>query len=161
VLAGLVVAACGGGAAPTSSPSPTPPPSPPSAAPPTAGPIAALPGSSWVVTGYAGRTGVATAVIPGTSITLGFGLDGTGGGTAGCNSYGGDYRLDAGGGTLAFGPLMQTEMACLPDATMAQESAYVAALARTARFRIVDGRLTLLDAAGAVLVEAVPGAPAS
>jgi heat shock protein HslJ len=122
---------------------------------------AALPGTAWTVTGYAGATGVATGVIPGTTITLEFGVNGSAGGTAGCNSYGGEIRADPETGRLAFGPLISTEMACDPPPTMAQESAYLATLARTAAYQIVEGRLVLLDAGGAVLVEAEPARPVS
>ncbi len=121
-------------------------------------PGTALPGTAWTVTGYAGATGVATGVIPGTPISLEFGVNGSAGGSAGCNSYGGDFRADPGAGSLAFGRLMQTLMACDPPATMTQESAYLAALAQTAAYRIAGGMLTLLDAKGNPLVEAEPAA---
>lgn len=165
LLAGsLAIAAC----AATTSPSPAP-----SGPPTTASPIAsepappassgsavALPGTGWRVTGFAGTTGVATAILPGTTVTLAFEANGAAGGTGGCNRYSGTYTLDAAAGTLAFGPLMQTEMACSPDATMTQEAGYLAALARAGAYRITGANLQLLDAAGSVVVEAEP-APTS
>jgi heat shock protein HslJ len=158
VLAALSVAACGGGAAP--SPSASPSPSTPPSAPPAAAPAAELPGTTWFVTGFAGPTGVATAVIPGTTVTLDFGRDGNAGGNGGCNRYGGDFSTDPGTGTLAFGPLIRTEMACTPDSTTTQENGYLVALERTTAHRIADGRLQLLDSSGTVVVEAEP-APTS
>ena len=93
-------------------------------------------------------------------MTLAFEANGGAGGSGGCNRYSGTYTLDAAAGTLAFGALMQTEMACSPDATMTQEAGYLAALARVGAYRISGGNLQLLDGTGAVVVEAEP-APTS
>jgi len=50
------------------------------------------------------------------------------GGTAACNSFGGN--LQRSGGTITISELIQTEMACLDDRLMASEAAYLAALPR-------------------------------
>jgi heat shock protein HslJ len=49
------------------------------------------------------------------------------GGTAACNSYGGNIQID--GSSIVISELFQTEMACVDDRVMASESAYLAALA--------------------------------
>jgi heat shock protein HslJ len=50
-------------------------------------------------------------------------------------------------------------MLCEPPALMAQEGAMVAAIERTAAYALADGRLQLLDATGAVLIEAEQATP--
>jgi putative lipoprotein len=71
--------------------------------------------------------------------------------SAGCNRFVGQATIA--GDTLAIGPTASTRMACPPPLDRA-EAALAAALAATARWQ-TDGRtLRLLDAAGAVLVEA-------
>jgi heat shock protein HslJ len=112
------------------------------------------------VTRYAGEAGALVAVLPTTDVTVEFGADGRFGGAAGCNSFGTDYTIDEAAGTLGFGMFSMTLMLCEPPALMAQEAGLVAALERTAAFEIVDGRLELLDASGATLVEAEQAAAA-
>lgn len=119
-----------------------------------------LAGSRWSVLRYAGEAGALVATLPSTDATVEFGADGRFGGTAGCNSFGSDYTVDEGGGTLTFGMFATTMMMCEPPALMAQEAGLVAALEKTATFEIADGTLSLRDASGAVLVEA-EAAPAS
>jgi heat shock protein HslJ len=159
LAAGILVAACGGGASPSPSTAPTEPPvtSPPAVEPsdgiPTE-PATALPGTAWNVTRYAGEAGALVAVLPATTVTLEFGVGGRFGGTAGCNSFGADYTVDEATGTIGFGMMSTTLMLCEPPALMAQEGAMVAALETTTAYAIVDGRLQLLDASGAILVEA-------
>ena len=164
VIAMAAIAACAGNAGATAAPSSTPTvpmtDAPPSASAPDMSPPAALvtglAGTSWMIVGYAGPTGVATAMIPRSTVSLTLGADGNAGGNGGCNRYGGSYTTDPASGTLAFGPLMQTEMACPPQSTMDQESAYLAALARTSRYRMSGANLQLVDSAGTVVVEAEP-----
>ena len=166
VAAGLLVAACGGGSGPTPSAPPTDPvvesptPAEPSDAPaePSDGapgePATALPGTDWNVTRFAGEAGALVGVLPATTITLEFGADGRLGGTSGCNSYGADYTVDEADRKLTVGLASQTLMLCEPPALMVQEAGYVAALQRAEAYDLADGRLTILDGAGATLVEA-------
>ena len=67
-------------------------------------------------------------------------------GRGGCNSFRASYSLD--GGTFRFGPIAATRRAC-PPPQMQQETRFFAALEATRGFRIEDGALVLLDAAGA------------
>jgi len=65
-------------------------------------------------------------------------------GVLGCNRFAASYMLL--GDRLTFGPAMATRMAC-PEG-MAQEAAFGQALEVTRAWRLVTGRLELLDADG-------------
>lgn len=85
-------------------------------------------------------TPIATAPV-----TLTFQADGTAGGTAACNSYGGDVTLT--GDTLAFpNGLVQTEMYCMDDGVMDLESGYLGALGRVGGFQATTDALVLTGA---------------
>ena len=103
-----------------------------SAAPAAAG----LSGTSWVL------AGLGNLPLPGkVQVTAQFGTDGTVSGNAGCNSYNGSYTVN--GGSIIFGPIVSTKMAC-PEAQMAVETAYLAALGTAATWSIgTDGRLSI------------------
>jgi heat shock protein HslJ len=84
--------------------------------------------------------------LPGTEPTLQF-EDGTTGGSAGCNSYGGSYT--ATDGSLTITEINQTLMLCTePEGVMEQEAAYVSALQSAATYRMVGDRLQIENAAG-------------
>ena len=57
-------------------------------------------------------------------------------GSAGCNGFGADYQLD--GKTLSVGEPMRTFVGC-PDARMAVEESYIAALPKVTRWAIDTG----------------------
>jgi len=59
-----------------------------------------------------------------------------------CNSGGGEYAIDE--GTLTFGPLISTRMACADDT---QDYIYMSQLQRAARFYVEDGALHIVLAA--------------
>jgi heat shock protein HslJ len=69
-------------------------------------------------------------------------------GFGGCNRFSGSYA--SGEGTLTFGPLASTRMACPGLDT---ETAFLHALEGTRRFRLAGRRLDLEDAKGTVLVQ--------
>ena len=120
-LAGLVLAACSSGAAPTpsaslflasSSPSSSPSPSP-SATP------AALDGRTFVSVSVV-RDGADFPLVPNTQLRLSFPSGHQLGASAGCNSMFGNYQLD--GNVLVVDQMGTTDMACNPPALMAQET---------------------------------------
>lgn len=117
------------------------------AAPPEAAAPQRLAGTPWVVHEIGGQplAGPARADIT-------FDGQGRAHGTGGCNRFNGGYVLD--GAALRFAPAAQTNMACEP-AAMDQEARFHAALAATRAWRIVEGRLLLTDAAGAVVMRLV------
>ena len=96
------------------------------------------PGRSWISAASGPPTGVESDV----SLTA----EGEVQGRGGCNGFRGRYTLD--GVTLTLGPIASTRRAC-PPPQMQQETRFFAALEATRAFRIEDGRLLLLDAAGA------------
>jgi len=63
------------------------------------------------------------------------------GGSTGCNRYGGGYTLE--GDALTLTEMFTTEMACLEEGLMAQERAFLDALATVSRYEIVEGQLVL------------------
>ncbi len=74
----------------------------------------------------------------------------------GCNGISGSYSQD--GDRLTLKRLGISLMLCQDPAIMQQESAVFDALPRVARAIVEGGRLHLLDAAGATVLEAVPDA---
>ncbi len=99
-----------------------------------------LKGTAWVLVEIGGQP-----VVENSLPTLNF-SEGALGGNGSCNTFGGDYTQD--GDKLTVGPLFSTMMYC--EGVSDQEQAYLAALQAAASFRVVDGRLTILDASGAV-----------
>ena len=88
-------------------------------------------------------------------------------GTAGCNRYGGrsesGSRIAGGGGAFSISLLQQTVMDC-PGRIGDQEDAYVKALWRAKRFRVIGDRLQILDTTRDVTLvfvkqETLPGNP--
>jgi heat shock protein HslJ len=80
--------------------------------------------------------------------------DGNISGSGGCNNYNGPFTQDGNNLYLSFGPIASTRMACRePAGVMEQESAYLAALSKVARYNINGNRLTLFDADGLVMAE--------
>ncbi|MDG6256004.1 MAG: META domain-containing protein [Methanomicrobiaceae archaeon] len=109
--------------------------------------VAALTGPCWYLDAYLGEDGSLVAVLPGTEISARFDNGGRVTGSAGCNGYGGDYRLD--GRVLTVSSVARTLMLCLePDGIMEQEARFIDLLGSAAGCRIEDDRLIITDAAG-------------
>lgn len=103
-------------------------------------PAQALRGTYWRLTEVGGRP--ATEGIAGREAHIRF--DATGelmGGSTGCNSVSGAYRLE-GDGLRFLEPITTTRMACSPPVGE-QERAFIEALAASQRFALVGGRLVL------------------
>lgn len=111
--------------------------------PGTAGTGLPLEGTGWTLLSY-DEGGSATDVPDGVSVTARF-SDGRLSGVGGCNRYTAEYTVD--GETLEIGPVAGTLMAC-PEPAGSVETAYLAALERTATFQTTDSELTLTDADG-------------
>jgi heat shock protein HslJ len=111
-LAALLAACGAGGAAPSD-------PSDPGA---SGGDVI----GDWVLTGGS-IDGVDAPVLDDHRITMAI-TGSTIGGSAACNTYGGEITMQADG--LHLDNLFQTEMACVDQAAMAAEATYMAALAR-------------------------------
>ena len=78
------------------------------------------------------------------AVTLQLGTDGRVAGNAGCNQYSGPYEIGA--GTISFGALVSTKMAC-EDPVMAIEQGYLDALAKVTHYQVRNETELLLLAA--------------
>jgi heat shock protein HslJ len=100
----------------------------------------------WKLASYHDGSALAD-VLDETEITAVF-IDGQLTGSAGCNTYVAEYKLS--GDKLTLGMAAATRKMCAaPDGIMEQEQAYLTSLGAVDGFQIEDGRLELLDAAGA------------
>ncbi len=107
--------------------------------------LGGLAGVNWVLTSFGGN-----AVLPTVPITLTFAQEGISG-SAGCNSYFGQFIYDV--GTLTFGGIGSTLMAC-EEPIMTQEGAYLEALRGVTNYQLADGQLTLGYADGVLTYQA-------
>ena len=99
----------------------------------------------WSLTSLNGQ-----APLDGSKVTLKL-ENGQAGGSAGCNSYGGQYTLQ--GSQLTFRDLFQTEMACMePAGVMEQETAFLQTLSQAASFQVSGDQLELKNAAGETIL---------
>jgi heat shock protein HslJ len=99
-------------------------------------------------------------VLPDSEVTANF-ENGQVTGNAGCNGYFGDYRFH-GETKLTVMVMGMTEMYCAPDALMAQEAEYLAALDKAASYVLAEDRLQIEDISGnEVLVFSAQSAPQS
>jgi len=105
-------------------------------------------GIEWTLTSYKDGEGAIVSVPAGAGITLKL-EEGRAGGSAGCNSYFGDYNLDE-KGALTFGMIGMTEMYC--EGKMDLESRYLSLLGETAGYSMSGGILTLMDTEGKTIL---------
>lgn len=105
----------------------------------------------WLLESY-GEPGNLQAVLEETEITATFdSAKHEVRGSAGCNSYFGDYEVD--NSELSIPVLANTEMACLePEGVMDQEQQYLQALRLAESYEIEDGKLRITCSDGSVLV---------
>jgi heat shock protein HslJ len=116
-------------------------------------PALSLTQTAWRAQSYNNGRGGVTTLLQGTDMTASFGADGGIAGSAGCNTFRGNYSVS--GDTLSIGPLATTRMLCA-EPIMTQEAAYLAALQASTRFELTAERLTLRSASGATQVVFVP-----
>lgn len=102
-----------------------------------------LEGTTWVLVELNG-----SQPLEGTTLTLNF-EEGSAGGSAGCNSFGGSYQLK--GDAITFSEIASTLMACMEPGVMEQESAYLASLQGARTYKVADGFLYLYREDGAAL----------
>lgn len=107
-----------------------------------------LEGTTWVLTRYQSSSGITENVPSGVHTDAVF-ATGTVSGNGGCNTYSGPYTQS--GASLTFGQLATTMMAC-PEPQMTVESAYYAALAKSATYTATADSLVIFDAAGAEIL---------
>ena len=105
-----------------------------------------LEGTAWQLTDYVGPDGKTLPVPEAVGATATFSA-GTVAGNAGCNQYHGAYTID--GDKMTVGQVAMTAMACSAP-QMALETAYTAALQKTATYAITGETLELRTADGKV-----------
>lgn len=103
-----------------------------------------LTGTSWTLESFGAAA--SGAVVEGTPVTLQFGADGQAGGSSGCNTFGGPFTVE--NGTLNFGDVVSTLMACDDQAVMEQETAFLSTLATVRSYEVDGSTLNLLDESG-------------
>lgn len=111
-----------------------------------------LAGTSWQLIVY-GSQDEPASILPATTPTLNFGTDGSLGGFASCNTFGGSYSQS--GNQLAINEIFSTLMACLEPGIMEQESSYLGALNAATTFVIVEGRLHIYYDSGVLVFDPV------
>ena len=107
-----------------------------------------LAGTSWILEAFESGGTVASVVAPG-SINLDFQTDGQAVGSGGCNSYGGAYQV--GPGTLTFGAIASTLMACAEPDLMGQETQYYEALQNASVYVLNGDTLTITHSGGTLI----------
>ncbi len=107
------------------------------AAPPALAADSALAGTNWVLSTLNGQL-----PLPGSSLTLQLGEDGSATGSDGCNRFTTSYTASR--STVSFEPAASTMMAC-PPAVATQAENYMAALSTANRYQLRGGQFILLD----------------
>jgi heat shock protein HslJ len=108
---------------------------------------AQLEGTTWELVSFV-TEGAASSALAGSTVTVEF-AGGQLSGSGGCNSYGGGYTLD--GDDITVSEIVMTEMACMDEAVMAQEQAFLNNL-RAATSVAVEGNELRIQHPGGALV---------
>jgi heat shock protein HslJ len=90
-------------------------------------------------------------IVGAKAVTMTIGVDKRVSGSGGCNRYGGPVEI--GGGTIKFGTLVSTKMACRDGNRMQQEADFFAALSQARTYTLSGWTLTLSDEIGVALVK--------
>jgi heat shock protein HslJ len=117
-----------------------------------------LESTPWKLASLLSARGGAFPSLPGTEITALF-QGGKMTGKAGCNNYSAPYKV-SGNSLKITTPAATTRMAC-PQPTMAQETAYLAALGSVTNYRIDGDKLELRNAAGNLVTTYTAPMPAA
>ncbi len=112
------------------------------------GPKTGLEKNTWALAELKGQPPVS-----GSNVTLTFDQNGIKG-DAGCNTYGGQYKVS--GNNLTMTGVAATLRACTDGQVMQQESDFLGALQRTTQYRIDGDQLVLLNADGDTLMTLKP-----
>ena len=106
--------------------------------------------TTWILESY-GEQGNLQPIIEGTEITAVFNsAEGQVRGSAGCNSYFGDY--ESSNDKLSIPMMAHTEMYCLePEGVMEQENQYLKALQAAESYQVQDGKLQI-NCSGQILI---------
>lgn len=98
--------------------------------------------TSWSLQSYGDPT-APTRMLPGTEITASFAQDDKVSGSAGCNRYSGEYKLN--GQRVSITRLASTQMYCAePGGIMAQESTFLGAMEQATSYVVKGTELRIL-----------------
>lgn len=108
--------------------------------------------TTWQVTAFNNGETAVVSVLEGTDANLTFADDGTISGSGGCNRILGSATF--GDGTVEFGTLATTQMACAtPEGVMDQEMQIIAALESAATYSVEGETLEMRTAGDAIAVQ--------
>jgi heat shock protein HslJ len=108
---------------------------------------------TWKLTAY-GPSASPTPAVADVDASIKFDSDGKLSGSGGCNSLGGDYKVE--GDQITFGPIISTLMAC-EEPRMTQEGTVTQVMNESASYTI-EGNMLTISKDGTVLVfESVAG----
>jgi len=98
---------------------------------------------TWKLKSY-GILGNMMDMVSNSNITLIFSSkDKNFNGTSLCNSYGGDYAINARTCTLTLSNMFQTERACLDQSLMAIEQTYLNMIQNAGKIEVIGGELNI------------------
>ncbi len=103
--------------------------------------------------------GEVTPALEGAPVTLEFGEEGLAGGSAGCNSFGGQVAV--GEGTISFSEVVSTLMACTDEGVMEQETRFLQALEGAAEYELSGDNLQIFYNDGEGVLNFVRSDPSS
>ena len=101
--------------------------------------------TQWMLVSF-NEGGIQIPVISGKNAALAFQENGQAGGSGGCNTFSAQYQAE--NGTISFGPITSTEMACTPEGVTAQEQRFFGALQSAGQYESVGNTLTIWYADG-------------
>ena len=108
---------------------------------------------TWKLTAY-GPASSPTPAVADAHASIKFDADGKLGGSGGCNSLGGDYKVK--GDQITFGPIISTMMAC-EDSRMAQEGTVTQVMNESASYKIDGNTLTITKDDNVLVFDLVAG----
>ncbi len=111
-----------------------------------------LEGTDWELLNRYDGVGAMLPVLEGSDVTLSFEQRFSIDGSAGCNTYNGQYQLQ--GSQLAFGELTITQLMCgTPPGVMEQETAYLSLLQSVTTYQLQANNLRMFDTGGKLVLE--------
>jgi heat shock protein HslJ len=117
--------------------------------------LGGLAGKVWTLVSY-GPADAPIAAVVGVLVTAFFSEEGITG-HGGCNGYSGPFQYNQ--GTITFGPITSTLMACEPAEITTQESAYLAALQAASTYTITGDTLQIVYDGGVLTYTAGTATP--
>jgi heat shock protein HslJ len=110
-----------------------------------------LAGTTWAMTSLNNGQQAVVSTLEGVDVTAIFESGDRVGGSAGCNAYSAEYKVN--GSSLTISQAVSTLMACeTPAGVMEQEAAYLKALENAAAFKVRGSTLEIYDAGGILIL---------